>query len=97
MLRYLIIALLLPACAFGAATEPEVKKSFSCETGKSLCISTKENCILKDKKKECTTSVDISCTSRGDEGGALTWQSKTTSVGNNTLTLNCQVSNLTGP
>lgn len=95
MLRYLLIALLLPACAFGAATEPEVKKSFSCESGKAICISTKESCILKDKKKECSTSVDISCTSRGDEQADLIWESKTTIIGRNTLTLNCQVSSIT--
>lgn len=90
----LFFALMLSACSFGAAPAPEEKKSFSCDNEKAVCIFTKETCITSDKKKKCNTSVDITCNSRGDEGGELVWQSKTMVVGNTTTVLNCQVSSL---
>lgn len=89
-MKYLIIILLLTACNFGVASSEEEKKSFSCSAEKVVCIITKETCIISNKKKFCTTSVDVSCNVRGDDTGNVSWQSKTTVIGNTTLILNCQ-------
>jgi hypothetical protein len=94
MCRYLVLAVLLSSCHFGPSLGSEEHNSFTCENTQAMCIATKETCITSDNKKSCTTTLDVTCDPRGDDKANLVWESKTTVIGNNTLILNCQVSNL---
>jgi hypothetical protein len=94
MYRYFILVLLLAGCSFGPASSSDERNSFACESTQAMCIATKQTCVTSDNKKSCTTTLDVTCNPRGDEKAELVWESKTTVVGNNTLILNCQVSNL---
>ncbi len=90
MIKFIIVLLFLPAC-MSAVQEPEEKKSFYCSDEKITCIHTKEVCVILNKERKCTTSVDVTCNSRGDEKGKLEWQTKVSEVGNNKTIVSCQV------
>jgi len=91
MHRFIALLILTSACSFGPAPEEE-KKSFTCDDTKFVCTYTRETCISSDKKKKCTTSVDFTCNSRGDEGAEMIWQNSTMTIGNTKVIINCQVS-----